>query len=178
MQRSPPNQEQEYAHAMAGTRSCLECRRRKIRCDKAHPCAYCARLRLPCRYPQLNRTPIAGVGTSECAITQRLERVEETVESLKPTAGTALTHNVVESSEFAQLPRPPKGSNLARRTPEAVEDGDSEREVGRLVFEKGDSRYVSEGFWASIDEDVSLSPCLLVLDALDISLSMSFQHAV
>ena len=163
---------------MAGTRSCLECRRRKIRCDKARPCAYCVRLCLQCRYPPLIQTPIADVGASERAITQRLERVEAVVESLKPIASTALSHNSIQSSEFAQLPSPPDGNNSARRTSEAAAAGDSEREIGKLVFEKGDSRYVSEGFWASIDEEVSLPPYLLVLCALAMSLSMSFQHAV
>lgn len=37
--------------AIAPGRSCLECRRRKIKCDRASPCAYCIRLKLPCQYP-------------------------------------------------------------------------------------------------------------------------------
>lgn len=33
-------------------RSCLECRRRKIKCDRSLPCAYCVRTHIHCTYPQ------------------------------------------------------------------------------------------------------------------------------
>lgn len=32
-------------------RSCLECRRRKIRCDRSFPCSYCVHTRIRCVYP-------------------------------------------------------------------------------------------------------------------------------
>ncbi|KAL4960119.1 Zn(II)2Cys6 transcription factor [Aspergillus stella-maris] len=32
-------------------RSCLECRRRKIKCDRSHPCSYCVKVRVNCKYP-------------------------------------------------------------------------------------------------------------------------------
>lgn len=32
-------------------RSCLECRRRKIKCDRSHPCSYCVKVRIHCQYP-------------------------------------------------------------------------------------------------------------------------------
>ena len=32
-------------------RSCLECRRRKIKCDRFHPCSYCVRVHVNCKYP-------------------------------------------------------------------------------------------------------------------------------
>ncbi|KAK3304983.1 uncharacterized protein B0T15DRAFT_531016 [Chaetomium strumarium] len=31
--------------------SCDRCRRRKVRCDRRHPCSYCARIDVPCTYP-------------------------------------------------------------------------------------------------------------------------------
>jgi hypothetical protein len=34
-------------------RSCLECRRRKIKCDRSLPCGYCVRVRNKCEYPSL-----------------------------------------------------------------------------------------------------------------------------
>ncbi|KAL7904560.1 fungal-specific transcription factor [Trichoderma velutinum] len=36
---------------IASGRSCLECRRRKIKCDRSLPCAYCTRTKLQCKYP-------------------------------------------------------------------------------------------------------------------------------
>jgi hypothetical protein len=35
-------------------RSCKECRRRKIRCDRGHPCSYCVKNRIECAYSQGN----------------------------------------------------------------------------------------------------------------------------
>ena len=32
-------------------RSCIRCRERKVRCDKAVPCSMCLRIKAPCRYP-------------------------------------------------------------------------------------------------------------------------------
>lgn len=32
-------------------RPCLECRRRKIRCDRSFPCSYCVHTRIRCVYP-------------------------------------------------------------------------------------------------------------------------------
>ncbi|KAL3476683.1 fungal-specific transcription factor domain-containing protein [Aspergillus californicus] len=36
---------------IAPGRSCLECRRRKIKCDRSHPCSYCVKVRIQCKYP-------------------------------------------------------------------------------------------------------------------------------
>jgi hypothetical protein len=36
---------------IATGRSCLECRRRKIRCDRAYPCSYCVKTKTNCAYP-------------------------------------------------------------------------------------------------------------------------------
>jgi len=38
------------ANAVAA-KSCLECRRRKIKCDKSIPCSYCVKVKVRCRYP-------------------------------------------------------------------------------------------------------------------------------
>jgi hypothetical protein len=169
-------QKPEYPRSsMAGMRSCLECRRRKIGCDKLHPCAYCTKLRLRCEYPQLSRAHVAGVGISGHDIIRRLERVEAAVESLKSTAGTTFSSNTISSGEIGQRLSPPDGNGLERRTSETVEVGDSEREVGRLVFEKGESRYVSEGFWASLDDEVRLHPHPLTLQVLHLGFSPLLQ---
>ncbi|PKX88879.1 transcription factor domain-containing protein [Aspergillus novofumigatus IBT 16806] len=42
-------------------RSCLECRRRKIRCDRSFPCSYCIHTKIRCAYPppETGRRPAA-----------------------------------------------------------------------------------------------------------------------
>ncbi|KAE8383635.1 hypothetical protein BDV26DRAFT_93837 [Aspergillus bertholletiae] len=48
------NQQQKLMprRVVASGRSCLECRRRKIKCDRSLPCAYCVRTHIRCAYPQ------------------------------------------------------------------------------------------------------------------------------
>ncbi|KAL2840542.1 fungal-specific transcription factor domain-containing protein [Aspergillus pseudoustus] len=36
---------------IAPGRSCLECRRRRIKCDRSRPCSYCVKVRIECKYP-------------------------------------------------------------------------------------------------------------------------------
>ncbi|KAL4790578.1 fungal-specific transcription factor domain-containing protein [Aspergillus venezuelensis] len=40
-----------YRRVITPGRSCLECRRRKIKCDRSHPCSYCVKVRVNCKYP-------------------------------------------------------------------------------------------------------------------------------
>ncbi|OGM44606.1 fungal specific transcription factor, partial [Aspergillus bombycis] len=68
---------------IASGRSCLECRRRKIKCDRSLPCAYCVRTHIQCTYPQpktggnadhsVDSDLVARVESIECKF-QSLER--------------------------------------------------------------------------------------------------------
>ncbi|KAH6874383.1 fungal-specific transcription factor [Thelonectria olida] len=62
-------------------RSCLECRRRKIRCDRSLPCAYCVRIRNKCEYPP---SPQSKNSESHHSIdlASRVEHLEDTFQSL------------------------------------------------------------------------------------------------
>ncbi|KAL4999811.1 hypothetical protein BDV10DRAFT_183959 [Aspergillus recurvatus] len=70
---------------IAAGRSCLECRRRKIKCDRSHPCSYCVKVRISCKYPAsrcagndndaLNR--VASLESKIVALEKRLAEVEE-----------------------------------------------------------------------------------------------------
>lgn len=52
--------------------SCRECRRRKIKCDRAYPCSYCVKKNIDCAYPP----PKAQPGTDSELLT-RVERIEQ-----------------------------------------------------------------------------------------------------
>lgn len=56
---------------IAAGRSCLECRRRKIKCDRAYPCSYCVKTKTNCAYPALRTTT-----DTDGDIAARVERVE------------------------------------------------------------------------------------------------------
>lgn len=66
---------------VASGRSCLECRRRKIRCDRSLPCAYCVRTRIECVYPPPKAVAPNRVVDGDLAV--RVERMERMFQSLE-----------------------------------------------------------------------------------------------
>ncbi|KAL4759383.1 Zn(II)2Cys6 transcription factor [Aspergillus foveolatus] len=70
---------------IAPGRSCFECRRRKIKCDRSHPCSYCVKVRINCKYPALRRagedhdalSRVASLESKIVALEKRLAEVEE-----------------------------------------------------------------------------------------------------
>ncbi|KAK1517966.1 fungal specific transcription factor [Colletotrichum costaricense] len=51
-----PHAFQGHAHGvLTFLIKCDRCRRRKVRCDRRHPCAYCLRIDAPCTYPERQR---------------------------------------------------------------------------------------------------------------------------
>ncbi|PLB45044.1 hypothetical protein P170DRAFT_513118 [Aspergillus steynii IBT 23096] len=72
--------------AIASGRSCLECRRRKIKCDRSFPCAYCVKVRVQCSYPprRAERTQSRSPSSrrSESSLEARVDRIEGALEAL------------------------------------------------------------------------------------------------
>ncbi|KAK4696757.1 hypothetical protein P7C71_g1220, partial [Lecanoromycetidae sp. Uapishka_2] len=110
-----------------GTQSCWECRRRKVRCIFAATtdaiCENCRRRRTACNSQEHTDEPIRSAGSNQVEV--RLGRVEELIEHLINSAGTAhnlnsppqdlwedhLTHleprALISSTSESTLPRPP-----------------------------------------------------------------------
>ncbi|ETS07241.1 hypothetical protein M419DRAFT_69988 [Trichoderma reesei RUT C-30] len=65
---------------IASGRSCLECRRRKIRCDRSLPCAYCTRIKLQCRYPSSRPN---GDAAEDDDLAARVRSVEQALQFLE-----------------------------------------------------------------------------------------------
>lgn len=65
---------------IASGRSCLECRRRKIKCDRSLPCAYCKRIKLQCTYPPWQQNRSTG---GEEALEARVQFIESALQSLE-----------------------------------------------------------------------------------------------
>lgn len=125
-------------------RSCIACRRRKIRCNRQQPCTYCTKLRIQCVYPDPVRTGNKQAGNDASSTLTRIESVLGRLESRvttseKPATPTAHPSNCqnIDAQEASEAPH-----------------------VGRekLVLNKGDPRFVAGGFWADFEqgqEDVS-----------------------
>lgn len=58
--------------------SCNECRRRKIKCDRAYPCSYCVKTKTKCAYPALKTTT-----NTDDDVAARLEIVEGRMSSFE-----------------------------------------------------------------------------------------------
>ncbi|KAL5333975.1 fungal-specific transcription factor domain-containing protein [Aspergillus crustosus] len=103
---------------IAPGRSCLECRRRKIKCDRSHPCSYCVKVRIQCKYPAKplvhNEDALGRVASLESkvqAMEKRLLEVEEPRQSplicLTPAAARETPREApAPASTAAELLRP------------------------------------------------------------------------
>jgi len=123
-------------------RSCVTCRKRKIKCDRDQPCKYCSKLGLECVYVDVKakerETPTDDVGS-------RLERIEALLQGLdlkvsNTTAGDILPSNYNPPPEPEKLRDSTRSqySNTARN--------------GRLIPGDDDGRYITHGFWTGLDE--------------------------
>jgi hypothetical protein len=136
-------------------RSCVTCRRRKVKCDKRHPCSNCARAKIECIFPRPGRAPRKSRKPPEGELMDRLKRLEGVVQSLNAQ---------VEEHEQEAANRERQGSSDERlngsESPSVAEDNSVEgleSRFGRLVVDRGRSRYINNSFWASLNNEVCLA---------------------
>lgn len=145
-------------------RSCVTCRRRKVKCDKKQPCSNCARAKIECVFPGPGRAPRKSRKPQDGELMERLRRLEGVVQSLNAQ---------VEEHEQQDAERERSGSACPNGTAAADEGGcpngsdrgasvvvdnsveGLETRFGRLVVDQGRSRYINNSFWASLNNEVS-----------------------
>lgn len=155
-------------------RSCVTCRKRKVRCDKRHPCSNCNKAAIECVFPGPGRAPRRSRKPPDAELLARLRRLEGVVQHL----GKNLDEEGEKSEEAPKdepmsVPTQDGAESAAKCVEEEVKipkacgmfngpeprkkslDGVS-TEFGRLVVDEGRSRYVSNKFWNSMSEEVSL----------------------
>ncbi|KAL8731977.1 MAG: hypothetical protein Q9166_003109 [cf. Caloplaca sp. 2 TL-2023] len=152
-------------------RSCVTCRKRKVRCDKRHPCSNCSRAAIECVFPGPGRAPRRSRKPPDAELLARLRRLEGVVQHL----GRNLDEEVANSEEHVKDESMhtndtdasvPKSPNEEKKIPKSCGlfngpeprkksvDGVT-REFGRLVVDEGRSRYVSNKFWNSLGEEIA-----------------------
>ncbi|KAH7319489.1 fungal-specific transcription factor domain-containing protein [Rhexocercosporidium sp. MPI-PUGE-AT-0058] len=99
----------EIPHGL-NARSCVTCRRRKVKCDKKNPCTNCAKAGSVCVFPAPGRAPRRPrqggkvVSEREAELLKRLRRLEGVVEELSGQVEIeAVKHS--PSSENSSLPK-------------------------------------------------------------------------
>jgi len=94
-------------------RSCVTCRKRKVKCDKLHPCSNCARAHIECVFPTPGRAPRKPRKVSDSRdveLLDRLRRLEGVVKGLG-----------VDITNPDSFPDPPPDSHEEAGTPELSE---------------------------------------------------------
>lgn len=117
-------------------RSCVTCRRRKVKCDKQMPCTTCRRALIPCIFPAPGRkprqprprdpnAPQKNFSKREAEMVKRLKKLEGIVEELSGQIDVDASKS--NSPESGQAPfGPPKRAtshNSTRQTSMAARDG-------------------------------------------------------
>ncbi len=171
-------------------RSCVTCRRRKVRCDKQMPCSNCRRGQIPCIFPAPGRAPrqqkpkdpnapIKNTSQREVELVKRLRKLEGIVEELSGQIEVepgSSRHAASESPRVSQphsadsnalhnsgassldlLDRSTEYSGGSDAHSDPLRKRDVNQRFGRMVLgdQKGTSRYVSSGFWAKMNDEVS-----------------------
>lgn len=162
------------------SRSCVTCRRRKVRCNKRTPCSNCTKAGVECIFPPPGRAPRKSKRPPDAELLSRLRRLEGVIEhlsgkngesgggstsSISPTqptpatipsisSGTASAPSVPTSSDAEKKPQNGGGCPFEDADPKKPATRKFENEFGRLVIEEGKSRYVSNRLWASLGDEV------------------------
>ncbi|KAJ5636624.1 uncharacterized protein N7484_009937 [Penicillium longicatenatum] len=166
----------------ASSRSCVTCRRRKVRCNKRSPCSNCVKTNVECVFPPPGRAPRKSKRPPDAELLSRLRRLEGVIQHLSDKTGEAGSVSSLSPIQTASstLPSAAPTNTTANTSPPAsinpktsvdfkaqngvcpFEDNDPkklapgkfENEFGRLVIEEGRSRYVSNRLWASLGDEV------------------------
>ncbi|KAL8942828.1 MAG: hypothetical protein Q9216_001443 [Gyalolechia sp. 2 TL-2023] len=160
--------------AQPNPRSCVTCRKRKVRCDKRHPCSNCNKAAIECVFPGPGRAPRRSRKPPDAELLARLRRLEGVVQHL----GKNLDEEGEKSEETVKdEPMPVPAGNDAESTAKCPKEEEKipkacgmfngpepprkksvdgvSKEFGRLVVDEGRSRYVSNKFWNSMSEEIA-----------------------
>ncbi|KAJ8109389.1 hypothetical protein OPT61_g7497 [Boeremia exigua] len=150
-------------------RSCITCRRRKVKCDKKKPCSNCARAKIECVFPGPGRAPRKSRKPPDAELLERLRRLEGVVQNLN----AQVEEHEQEAAERERDYGSRQGSvseqcfanGSSKNSPSVAVDNSVEgleSRFGRLVVEKGRSRYINNSFWASLNNEVEDLKAVLI----------------
>ncbi|KAI4165954.1 MAG: hypothetical protein LQ342_000385 [Letrouitia transgressa] len=154
-------------------RSCITCRKRKVRCDKRHPCSNCNKAANECIFPGPGRAPRRSRKPPDSELMARLRKLEGVVQSLGKNiddeggpAEVGQEHDAPAAAADGETDgglqqlktekKVPKNCGLFNGPdPQTSGTNGVVTEFGRLVVDEGRSRYVSNKFWNSMSEEVA-----------------------
>ncbi|KAI0441194.1 fungal-specific transcription factor domain-containing protein [Xylaria telfairii] len=129
-------------------RSCVLCRQRKVKCDRRQPCSNCLRAGANCVHPpgagRAAKRPRQAV---DVKVLDRLSQLETTIRRLQQQT----KERDAEPQITSESPQALESRVLAD---EASQETEAATELGRLVVEESQSRYVSNVMWADLTESI------------------------
>lgn len=162
-------------------RSCVTCRRRKVKCDKRNPCGNCVKQHIECVFPRPGRAPRKTKKPPDTELLARLRRLEGVVQKLGRGGAEGGDDGALDTGSASAGPagssgtptedhRSPSVPDIPEAPPSLSNPTDNPRfnknygasagtlridkEMGKLVVGEGKSRYVSNTFWASLTDEV------------------------
>jgi len=173
--RSSPPPNAANGTAPLNSRSCITCRKRKVKCDKRHPCSNCNKAPIECVFPGPGRAPRRRRKPPDTELLARLRRLEGVVQNLGKGIDDEGETVITPAEVKQEKPQPqaqaqpaqqndtpcakPKGTCPGATMHEPKKDDQATKtmvkEFGRLVVEDGRSRYVSNKFWTSLSDEVA-----------------------
>lgn len=121
--------------------SCVLCFHRKVKCDGQRPCSTCIKARAECITKAPTGPRRRRVQVSKGDLLARLRRYEELLES----------HGVkIEDEVEAQRPI----DQQMVLSPDDVRSPESTVDIGKLIIERGHSRYIENDLWSELGDEV------------------------
>ncbi|KAL2826804.1 fungal-specific transcription factor domain-containing protein [Aspergillus cavernicola] len=159
----PPPAHKYSSQDSLALRSCITCRRRKVRCDKRSPCSNCVKAAIECIFPPPGRAPrkTKRPPAENVELLSRLRQLESIVEAAitNPNGQPAPAPAPSQQRNDRLSGEPPARTQTEGETgcPRLTAQNQSvslEHEFGRLVIEDTRSRYVSNRYWASLGDQI------------------------
>ncbi|OQU98514.1 Fungal specific transcription factor domain-containing protein [Cladophialophora immunda] len=121
--------------------SCRECRRRKVKCNRRHPCTNCVKAESQCVFPETRRCPVRPKKS-------KAQSDEPVASFSKPQA----LDNLSATPEYRRRER----KNVSAATPSKVllDDLTTNEDPARLVIDQDRSMYISNSFWANMSREI------------------------
>jgi hypothetical protein len=152
------------AVAAALNKPCSACRRRKVRCDKLHPCTNCAKHGWTCLYdpegPLGTVSQLPGTAGDQGALHERIDRLERLIEELSVGDSARSRRLAMERELRNEPPGGAKGEDSGGNGGNGGSVVRPERE-GIQVFEPNTSYFMGPNFWMNLHEFIYEPRCLL-----------------
>jgi len=168
-----PKENKSTHYTGLNARSCVTCRRRKVKCDKQMPCSNCTKAHSQCIFPAPGRAPrrpregAKPVSEREALLLKRLRRLEGVVQELGGQTGSEQAARYVGSTHEphhigVRVVGMDEGSKITTTSGLSGSKIKLDGAMGALSLDEGKSRYVANPFWAAITK-VSSAARLLIL---------------